>query len=76
MCVCVYFFLFVHSLPFGKVTTFFFQNIGRTVGLFVDSEIVLYFVPSWERSEHVVLAPLAQEVLEVSHSEKIWHDRY
>jgi hypothetical protein len=34
------------------------------------------FVPSWERPEHVVLAPLAQEVLEVSHSEKIWHDRY
>jgi hypothetical protein len=34
------------------------------------------FVPSWERPEHVELAPLAQEVLEVTHSEKIWHERY
>jgi hypothetical protein len=34
------------------------------------------FVPSWERPEHVELVSLAQEVLEVTHSEKIWHERY
>jgi hypothetical protein len=34
------------------------------------------FVPSWERPEHLELATLAQEVLEVTHSEKIWHERY
>ena len=34
------------------------------------------FVPSWERPENVELAPLAQEVLEVTHCEKIWHERY
>jgi hypothetical protein len=34
------------------------------------------FVPSWERPEHVELVSLSKEVLEVTHSEKIWHERY
>ena len=34
------------------------------------------FVASWERQEHVPLMPLTPEVLEVTDSEKIWHERY
>ena len=33
------------------------------------------FVASWERQEHVPLMPLVPEVLEVTDSEKIWHER-
>jgi hypothetical protein len=34
------------------------------------------FVASWERQEHVPLMPLAPEVLHVTDTEKIWHERY
>ncbi len=33
------------------------------------------FVASWERQEHVSLMPLAPEVMHVTDTEKIWHER-
>jgi hypothetical protein len=75
---------------FGVVVTDFFLSVyfwkdkdegltrksnGRTAWM-VQHGNIDDFVPSWERPEHVELAPLAEEVLEVTHSEKIWYERY